>query len=115
MVDHRLPPPLHEAEEEIMEAVWARGEASIREVMEDVNAKTEKPRAYTAFMAVMARLDRKGLLVRRREGKTDIYRPALSRDEYLERRGQGGATCLVAQFGDVALGPFARQMADLDP
>jgi predicted transcriptional regulator len=110
-----LPPPLHEAEEEIMEALWARGEAPVREVMDEVNARAEKPRAYTTFMTVMARLDRKGLLLRRREGKTDIYRPAFTREEYVDLRAQAEVASLVDQYGDVALGHFARQMAELDP
>jgi predicted transcriptional regulator len=110
-----LPPPLHEVEAEIMDAVWDRGEASIREVMEDLNAKSAKPRAYTTFMTVMARLDRKGVLTRRREGKTDIYRPAFTREEYVDLRAQAEVASLVDQFGEVALGHFARQMAQLDP
>ena len=98
-----------------MEAVWNRGEASIREVMDDLNAGPGKHRAYTTFMTVMARLDRKGLLSRRREGKTDIYRPRLTRDQYADLRAQAEVASLVEQFGDVALSHFASQMADLDP
>ena len=98
-----------------MEAVWARGEASIREVMDDVNAQTEKPRAYTTYMTIMRKLDSKGLLTRRREGKTDIYRAVYSREEYADLRAQAGVDQLVEQYGDVALGHFARQMAELDP
>jgi predicted transcriptional regulator len=63
----------------------------------------------------MRRLDTKNLLVRRREGKTDIYRPVFSRDEYADLRAQVGVNQLVEQYGEVALGHFARQMADLDP
>ena len=66
-------------------------------------------------MTVMARLDRKGLLSRRREGKTDIYRPVVTRDQYADLRAQAEVASLVEQFGDVALSHFARQMADLDP
>ena len=98
-----------------MEAVWNRGEASIREVMDDLNADPGTDRAYTTFMTVMARLDRKGLLSRRREGKTDLYRPVVTRDQYADLRAQAEVASLVEQFGDVALSHFARQMADLDP
>ena len=108
-------PPLHELETEVMEAVWAREEASVREVMDLLNTKAPKPRAYTTYMTIMRRLDDKGLLERRREGKTDFYRPAYSREEYAQLRAQAEVDALVDRFGDVALGHFARQIAQLDP
>jgi predicted transcriptional regulator len=107
-----IPPPLHELEAEVMGEVWTQGEASVREVMEVLDARTEKRRAYTTYMTIMSRLHRKGLLIRRREGKTDFYRPAYSREAYADLRAQAGVDSLV---GDVALGHFVRQMAQLDP
>jgi predicted transcriptional regulator len=108
-------PTLHELEAEVMEAVWTQQEASVREVMEALNAKAAKPRAYTTYMTILRRLDGKGLLRRRREGKTDFYRPAYTREEYAELRAQAEVAELVDRFGDVALGHFARQIAELDP
>jgi predicted transcriptional regulator len=109
------PPPLHELEAEVMEAVWDSGQAevTVREMMETLNRRT--PRAYTTYMTIMRRLDSKGVLTRRREGKTDIYRPVHTREEYADLRAQAGVDQLVEQYGDVALGHFARQMAELDP
>jgi predicted transcriptional regulator len=109
------PPPLHELEADIMESLWAGGEMTVREVMDELNAQSSPERAYTTFMTVMARLDRKGLLTRRREGKTDIYRPVMTRDEYLGVRAETEVSALVEQFGEIALTQFARQMAGLDP
>jgi predicted transcriptional regulator len=111
----KLPPPLHELEAEVMEEVWDQDEASVRAVMDALNARTKKPRAYTTYMTILARLDSKGLLTRRREGKTDFYSPVYSRDEYADLRAQAGVDSLVEQYGEVALGHFARQMAQLDP
>src|SRR3954452_12102477 len=108
-------PTLHELEAEVMEAVWTQGEASVRQVMEVLNGKAPKPRAYTTYMTIMRRLDSKGLLRRRREGKTDFYRPAYTRGEYAELRAQAEVDALVDRFGDVALGHFAKQIAQLDP
>ena len=108
------PPPLHEVEAEVMEAVWNRGEASIREVMDDLNAGPGKDRAYTTFMTVMARLDRKGLLSRRREGKTDLTAGRHPRPVRRPPRPGRGGLCLVQQFADVAV-YFAAALADLDP
>jgi predicted transcriptional regulator len=109
------PPPLHELEAEVMEDIWRLGEVNVRAVMDALNARSEKERKYTTIMTIMSRLDTKGLLNRRREGKTDFYSPSMSREEYLEARAQAEVGALVDEFGDVALVHFAKQMATLDP
>jgi predicted transcriptional regulator len=109
------PPVLHELEAEVMDTVWDLGEPSVREVMEELNRAAPKPRAYTTYMTILGRLHGKGLLARRREGKTDFYRPVHTRAEYADLRAQAEVSALVDAFGDVALGHFARQMAELDP
>jgi predicted transcriptional regulator len=110
-----VPPPLHELESEVMEELWKSGEAPVRAVMEALNRSASHKRAYTTYMTIMARLHKKGMLVRRREGKTDFYAPTQSRDEYLAVRARAEVEDLVAQYGDVALSNFAQQMASLDP
>ena len=109
------PPALHELEAEVMDAVWDLGEASVRQVMDASNPTAAKPRAYTTYMTILGRLHTKGLLDRRREGKTDYYRPVHARAEYADLRAQAEVAALVDAYGDVALGHFARQVADLDP
>jgi len=98
-----------------MEAIWSRGEATVRDVMEALNKRTRKKRAYTTYMTIMARLHKKGVLDRSREGKTDLYSPKLGRQEYMARRAQAEVEGLVAEYGDVALSHFAREVAGLDP
>ena len=110
-----VPPSLHELESEVMEELWKSGEAPVRAVMEALNRRTANDRAYTTYMTIMARLHKKGLLVRRREGKTDYYAPAYARDEYMGLRARAEVDGLVSQYGDAALNHFARQMATLDP
>jgi predicted transcriptional regulator len=110
-----VPPPLHELESEVMEELWRSGEASVRSVMEALNKRASKERAYTTYMTIMARLQKKGLLVRRREGKTDYYTPAYERERYMALRAQSEVEGLVEQYGEVALSHFAQQMASLDP
>src|SRR5579864_1036120 len=110
-----VPPPLHELEAEVMEQMWANGEASVREVMDALNAAAEKERAYTTYMTILARLDSKGLLERRRQGKTDFYRPRYTRDQYGDLRARTELNSIVDQFGELALAHIARQLAGLDP
>ena len=98
-----------------MEELWRSGEASVRSVMEALNKPRKKDRAYTTYMTILSRLHRKGALERRREGKTDYYRPRWSREEYMALRAESEVESLVEQYGDAALSHFARQMAGLDP
>jgi predicted transcriptional regulator len=109
------PAALHALERDVMEEVWDRGEVSVRQVMDAVNGRGGKPRAYTTYMTIMARLSGKHLLWRRRSGKTDLYRPVYTREEYANRRAQAAVQSLVDEYGGVALVHIARQMAGLDP
>lgn len=98
-----------------MNIVWRTGEAPVRTVLGILNAQSGRERAYTTVMTVMANLARKGLLTRRREGRTDLYRAVLSRDDYTEARAQHEVQALVSQYGDVALAHFAHEVGRLDP
>jgi predicted transcriptional regulator len=109
-----IPPELHELEEEVMDEIWRHDEISVREVTEALNEHADRPRAYTTYMTIMGRLDRKGLLARRREGKTDFYRPVYTRADYADLRAGAEIDSIVDQFGEVALAHIARQMAQLD-
>jgi predicted transcriptional regulator len=105
----------HELEAEVMEELWSQGEASVRAVMQALNKRARPARAYTTYMTIMARLHKKDVLERRRDGKTDFYAPKLSRDEYMAARARAQVDELVDEYGDVALTHFARQVASLDP
>ena len=97
-----------------MEALWSGGERSVRAVMGALNDGLLEPRAYTTYMTVLSRLHNKGLLERRRDGKADLYRPALGRDEYRERRAAADVDALVDRHGDAVFAHFARRIAGLD-
>jgi len=98
-----------------MEEVWGRGEATVRDVQQALNARGGKVRAYTTLLTVMTRLDAKGVLVRRRAGRLDVYAPAMSREAYYESRAEAEVAALVEDFGDLALAHFARHIGELDP
>jgi BlaI family transcriptional regulator, penicillinase repressor len=111
-----VPPPLHELESEVMDEVWRQAApTTVRAVLDAVNARATKERAYTTIMTIMRRLDKKRLLSRERTGKTDIYSARMSREQYLEARAQAEVGALVDEYGDAALVHFARHMEKLDP
>jgi predicted transcriptional regulator len=109
------PPPPHALEAEVMEEIWGRGEATVRDVQDALNGRGEKTRAYTTMLTVMIRLDGKGLLVRRRAGRLDVYAPAIARDEYFRQRAESEVAALVQDYGDLALAHFAQHIGRLDP
>lgn len=98
-----------------MAVAWCHDDITVRDVYALVNAQSSRQRAYTTFMTVMRRLAAKGLLERRREGKTDIYRAVMSAEEYAAARARAGVDALVEEFGDLALTHFAAAVAGLDP
>ena len=105
-----LPRALFALESEVMEEVWRQGRTNVRRVMEVLNKKRKKDRAYTTYMTIMARLARKGLLHREREGRTDFYWPRVTREEFQLARAKREVRALVDQFGDVALVHFAKEI-----
>ena len=60
----------------VLEALWRRGEATVRDLQDDFPSA-----AYTTLMTTMDRLHRKGALERRKDGRAFLYRPAYSREE----------------------------------
>ena len=60
----------------VLEALWRRGDATVRDVREDFPAA-----AYTTLMTTMERLHKKGVLDREKRGRAFVYRPASSRAE----------------------------------
>src|SRR3972149_2630207 len=62
-------PPL---ELECMKVVWEQGEASVRQVREQL-AADHRPLAYTTVETIMDRLSRKGAVSRRKVGKAHVY------------------------------------------
>ena len=111
----QIPPSLHELELRVMEHLWALGEGNVRDVLDSLNAEASKELAYTTIMTTLQRLDRKRVVQRRREGKTDIYSPCWSREVYMAARAREDVAALVDQYGDEALVHFTRQVDRLDP
>lgn len=96
----------------VMERLWKRGRATVRDIVEDLGRT--RALAYTTVMTIMTRLHAKGLLERDRDGKTYVYRPAFSREEHRERLSRDLVRGLVDEFGEVALAQFAAELDGVD-
>lgn len=72
-------PKLTKLEMQIMEAIWTRGEASIREIQESFPEK--KRPAYTTIQTVVYRLEGKKAVRRvKKVGNFHVFEAAVSRD-----------------------------------
>jgi predicted transcriptional regulator len=63
----------------IMEAVWDLSEATVRQVRDHLEPR--KPMAYNTVLTMMRILRDKGFLASERDGRTDVYRPVVTREE----------------------------------
>ncbi len=105
---------LGELEALIMELVWDSPEpVTIREVTERVGR--HQPLAFNTVMTVMNRLVAKGLLVRSGRRGSYTYRPALSREAFLEEAARSVAAGLVRDFGRLAVAQFVDVLAEEAP
>jgi BlaI family transcriptional regulator, penicillinase repressor len=67
-----------ESELEILQVLWARGQATVREVHEDL--ASIKDSGYTTTLKLMQIMFEKGLVKRDDSNKTHIYQPNVSRE-----------------------------------
>jgi BlaI family transcriptional regulator, penicillinase repressor len=70
-----VPPPL---ELLCLRALWSLGEGNVKAVRQIV--AESRPLAYTTIMTVLDRLVRKGMLARRKVGRSFSYAPQATRD-----------------------------------
>lgn len=59
---------------EALKVLWKRGEATVREVCDELNFAGE-PLAYTTVLSLFQVMEQKELVTHRQEGKAYIYRP----------------------------------------
>ncbi|MCI5108118.1 MAG: BlaI/MecI/CopY family transcriptional regulator [Pseudomonadales bacterium] len=80
----RKAPPLSRAQREVMELIWDAGEASVQEITEKLNE--QRPVARNTVRTLMERMEAKGWLAHRSEGRSFIYSATVPREESLGQR-----------------------------
>lgn len=98
----------------VLEVLWEAGEASVGEVADRLRADGADL-AYTTVLTLMGRLHRRGLLRRRRQGRADLYRPAVGRDELGAALSREAIDRLLEAHGDAAVAAFAERLRDGEP
>ncbi len=67
------------AELEILQVLWQLGEAKVQAVNDSLSEV--KPVGYTTTLKTLQIMEQKGLVGRKKEGKSHIYFPLLAQDE----------------------------------
>jgi predicted transcriptional regulator len=70
---------LGELQAEVMEIVWAQGEATVSHVHQRIGRK--RPVTYTTVLTAMQKLEKKGWLTHRSEGRAYVYQANRSRED----------------------------------
>jgi predicted transcriptional regulator len=109
--------PLGPLEQQVLEALWTRGTATVRELLEDQKIT----QAYTTVMTTLDRLYKKRLLDRIAEGRAFRYFPHQSPEELrrvaavegiLQLLGSGDASSLPLSYLVEALSTQDAQLLD---
>ena len=99
-------------EQEVMEAMWRLGDATVRDVHGELAAM--RSIAYTTVMTTMTRLAAKGLLQRDTAGLAHRYRPAVSRERYAQSAVGDVLTWLLDRYPEPAAAYLAEAVDDVD-
>lgn len=96
----------------ILRALWARGEATVAEVHEDL--APERGLALTTIATMLAKLEKKGVVGHRADGRRFVFRPLV--DERQVRRSMVAELTSQLFRGDVtALVSHLLSEHDIDP
>ena len=83
-------------EDELLRVLWTRGDATVRELIDD----SAVDGAYTTIMTTLDRLYKKGLLERTPEGRAFRYRPKQSEAEIHQNIVTTGLKELLSSAGE---------------
>jgi len=97
-------PTLGDLQHAIMAVLWKRGEATVAEVHEAL--RKERGLAPTTIATMLRKMEDKGVVAHRAEGRQFVYRPTVSEDlvrrsmvgELVERLFGGDAKALVVHL-----------------
>jgi predicted transcriptional regulator len=78
-VPPRKSPTLTQAELRLMEVLWARGPATVHQLLEDIPAKPSL--AYNSVLTTIRILEKKGYVKHAKDGRAHIYMPVMGRKE----------------------------------
>ncbi|HZJ18090.1 MAG TPA: BlaI/MecI/CopY family transcriptional regulator [Patescibacteria group bacterium] len=105
---------LGELEKEIMEIVWSKKDPiSVKDVTEILGKKRKI--AYTTTMTIMTRLASKNVLTRHLTGLSYLYKPKVTKEQFVANAVHGIFSTAVSALGDEALSHFIKEIQKISP
>jgi len=98
-------------EQDILEALWKRGESSGREVFEGVSRDI----AITTVLTVLERLVSKGLVEKKRGQEVNLFRCAYTREELAKKLSDEVFRSILGLSASAASAAFVNILADINP
>ncbi|MCK1995636.1 Predicted transcriptional regulator [Paenisporosarcina quisquiliarum] len=99
-------------EAKIMDILWNDVEMTIKDVQQVLDK--EKMTNFNTVMTVMNRLVEKGILEKRAEGRSSLYKPVQSRVEFLSQQSKEMTNELMDEFGNVVVSHMLDALEDVD-
>lgn len=99
-------------EAKIMDILWNDVEMTIKDVQQVLDR--EKMTNFNTVMTVMNRLVEKGILQKRVEGRSSLYRPIQTRVEFLNTQSKEMTNELMDEFGNVVVSHMLDALEDVD-
>ena len=76
---------LTKAQEEIMQLVWDLGECTVGDLRDRIEAQTGERPPHSTISALILALDKRGFVTHRTYGRTFVYQPKITREQYGSR------------------------------
>jgi predicted transcriptional regulator len=83
-------------EAQLMDSAWQKKNLTVKTALFSLGS--EKKLAYTTVMTVLARLAKKGLLQKRKEGRGYVYSPVIEKSTFIKERLQIVFGCMRRNF-----------------
>jgi predicted transcriptional regulator len=99
-------------EAKIMDILWNDVEMTIKDVQQVLDR--EKLTNFNTVMTVMNRLVEKGILQKRFAGRSSLYKPVLSRNEFLHTQSKEMTNELMDEFGNVVVSHMLDALEEVD-
>ncbi len=105
---------LGELESDIMEIAWHKKDAIAVKDVTGILTK-RRPIAYTTIMTIMARLVKKGVLVRHLNGSSYLYKPKVTREQFTARAVHNIFSTTVSTLGEEVVTHFVKEIQKVSP
>ncbi|MFD2372089.1 BlaI/MecI/CopY family transcriptional regulator [Brevibacillus sp. GCM10020057] len=104
-------------EAKIMEILWDGRQQQNELSIKDVQQKLEVDRQvnFNTVMTVMNRLVEKGFLQKRAAGRTSLFQPVQSREDFINNQSRELTHELMEEFGSLAVSHMLDELEEVDP